>query len=336
MLCNTVCHSRGVLHHISGRTLYISRGDTVFSGDADGHLSPVASIPVAFLDRLSCVIRPLARLRRRMIHNVMPHDDRIVVMAYGRIWCFWRDGRLAGSPVPIEGSRPLALCSSPFGLFYGEYRNNAERAPIRLFNSEDGLRWRVAHTFEHVRHIHSVFYDHYSGALWVATGDADQEAAIWRSEDGFRTAERVVHGSQQTRAIAMLFAAESIYFGSDTPNEANHLYRYDRVSGNLEQLAGVAGSVFHCSRVGRWLLFSSAVEPSSVNLSRQAMLYASPDGSEWKVLATHNKDCWPPRLFQYGQLVLPSGENDTGCYWYSTMGVDRDYRIFRGRLNGIE
>jgi hypothetical protein len=162
----------------------------------------------------------------------------------------------------------------------------------------------------------------------MTTGDRDDESAIWRTDDRFATINPVVAGSQQARVIGLIFTDNGVYYGSDTELAPNHLYRLDRRTGEVRCLAAVEGSVFHAAKVGSRLLFSTAVEPSKVNRSQTAVLYESGDGENWREVARHRKDLWDAKYFQYGQLVLPSGNNETGRYWYSTFGVHPDNRIF--------
>lgn len=319
---------------MAGRRLFASRGNLILTADVGQPLRPFARFPLGLHDRLSAACRPLARLRRWAVHHIVLYRNRLVVMAFGRIWCFdAENGDLLGVPVPVIGSRPLALCAAPSGLYYGEYRNNPERGTIRLFRSEDGLRWEVVRRFERIRHIHGVYFDPHANALWVTTGDTDSESALWRSTDGFASLECVLSGSQRSRVVAMLFTEQHVFFGSDAPDEANHLYRYDRRRGTVTQLIDVEGSVFHAGQVDDWLLFSTAVEPSRVNRSRDAVLYGSPDGERWVTLARHRKDRWHLKYFQYGQLILPTGSNATGRCWYSTFAVDGEPTIFSGKLD---
>lgn len=325
---------RGSLHYIEGRRLYASHGNLILTGFAGEPLRVLARLPLGAWGSICSSQRLLSRLLRQHVYHVAPFRDRVVVMGFGRIWCVdSATGRLQGRPVPLVGGRPLALCVTPLGLYYGEYRNNEERRPIRLLFSEDGLKWTVVRELQGVRHIHGVYHDPYTDCLWLTTGDEDHESAIWRSCDRFASVEQVLRGSQQARAICLLFTQKHVFFGSDTPLEQNYLYRLDRDSDVVTRLIPVEGSVFHAARCRDYLLFSTAVEPSKANHSRDAVLYASVDGESWQVLARHPKDAWHMSYFQYGQLPLPSGKNDTGQFWYSTFAVDEDYSICSGRLH---
>jgi hypothetical protein len=63
------------------------------------------------------------------------------------------------------------------------------------------------------------------------------------------------------------------------------------------------------------------VEPSAVNLARDARVYGSINGEDWRAVLSWQKDRWPPGLFQYGNIFLPDGENTTSVLALSTIAV---------------
>src|SRR5699024_7348659 len=117
-----------------------------------------------------------------------------------------------------------------------------QREPVYVWaGSLEGTQWEPAWRFEDVRHVHGVFHDPYSSSIWVTTGDTDHESAIWNTGDSFQTLQRVAGGSQQYRAVQLLFTPEYIYWGSDGPDVINHLYRLNRNTGAVETLVSVKG-----------------------------------------------------------------------------------------------
>src|SRR5690606_9338809 len=122
--------------------------------------------------------------------------------------------------------------------------------------------------------------------------------ALYCTKDNFITVQKMLSGSQQTRTIKLLFTEDFIYFGSDAPEEVNYLYRLNKSSNKVEKLVQVGSSVFHGCKVANWLFFSTAIEPSKVNSTKYAEVWASPDGVEWKCLMRFKKDFLPMRYFQ--------------------------------------
>ena len=72
------------------------------------------------------------------------------------------------------------------------------------------------------------------------------------------------------------------------------------------------------------MIFSTMIEPSIVNTSREVQISGSRDGTNWQVLAQWKKDKLPMRYFQYGNAFLPDGENSTNYLAATTIAVEPD------------
>ena len=145
-------------------------------------------------------------------------------------------------------------------------------------------------------------------------------------------------GNQQARAVAAVVTAEGVYFASDTPLEANHVYRLSR-DGTLATLADLDSSCIEGCLVGDTVVFSTMVEPSAANPSRLVSLYAGREQVSWRRIASWKKDAWPMRFFQYGNAFLPAGENLTEYLAVTTIAVRDDdlvTTIFRMHAQQVE
>lgn len=224
----------------------------------------------------------------------------------------------------LRGTRPLHLAVTPSDhIFWGEYFDNRHRNEVHIYASTDkGATWSIAHTFPKgaIRHVHSIVYDKWADCLWVLTGDDGSECRILKASCDFRDVEVVMSGNQQARAVALVPTPDALYFSSDTPLEANHVYRLDR-HGKLSQLTGLSSSSIYGCRVGEAIFFSTMVEPSLVNPDNHARLYGSPEGGDWCSLGSWEKDRWPMGLFQFGNIFLPDGENTSNFLALSTVAV---------------
>ena len=228
-----------------------------------------------------------------------------------------------------RGTRPLNIAvTRDDWVFWGEYFDNAERDEVHIYGSRDrGETWEVVHTFpkQGVRHVHNVVYDKWADCLWVLTGDYEGECKVVRASCDWKEVDEVLSGNQQARAVALVPTEEALYFASDTPLEDNFIYRLDR-GGSLSRLAPTNNSALYGCRVGSALFFSTMVEPSKVNTDRQARLYGSLDGFSWDMLLGWPKDPWP-MVFQYGNAILPTGENSTNLLAVTGLAVkDHDLR----------
>lgn len=225
----------------------------------------------------------------------------------------------------IKGSRPLAVARDGSFICYGEYHGNRDRQSVDVIGSFDGgLSWNTLFEFRGIRHVHGVFRDPYTGSFWATTGDEDSESGLWQSKDRFHSVEQVAGGSQQLRAVQLLFTAHYVYFGSDSPQTRNFLYRLHRSSGRIDRLQAVSSSVFYGCKVGSVLFFSTAAEPSAVNRADAVELWFSPDGERWAQIDAREKDHYSFRYFQYGQILFPSGPGDGRTLFYTPFAVRGD------------
>jgi hypothetical protein len=226
----------------------------------------------------------------------------------------------------LRGTRPLHIAITPSDhIFWGEYFDNRRREEVHIYASTDrGAHWEVAHTFPKrtIRHVHNIVYDEWGNCLWLLTGDHGSECRILRASCDFKNVDVVLSGNQQARSGALVPARDALYFSSDTPLEMNHVYRLDR-RGDVRKVATLSSSSIYGCQVGSAVFFSTMVEPSAINSSRDVCLYGSPDGSRWQRLQQWKKDHWPMSLFQYGNAFLPDGKNTTSLLAVTTIAVER-------------
>jgi hypothetical protein len=234
-----------------------------------------------------------------------------------------------------RGARPLHVTAVPSGrVYWGEYFDNRERKEVHIYASSDrGRTWQIAYTFPagSIRHVHNIIYDRWGDCLWILTGDDGAECKLLRADCDLRSIEVALAGNQQSRAVAGIPTKNGFYFSTDTPNEKNHVYRLDcwnGRAGDVEQVGDLASSSICGCKVacgaGEALFFSTMVEPSAVNMSREVQIAGSRNGANWQLLARWKKDGLPMRLFQYGNAFLPDGENSTRYLAATTIAVEAD------------
>ena len=180
-----------------------------------------------------------------------------------------------------RGTRPLHITAVPSGnIYWGEYFDNRERDEVHIYVSTDrGRSWQIAYTFPagSIRHVHNIVYDRWADCLWILTGDEGTECKVLRASCDMRSVEVVLAGNQQNRAVAAIPTQEGLYFSTDTPFEKNHIYRLDR-AGKVEHVGDLASSsilVVGGCQVGEEVFFSTMIEPSAVNTSREVHLAGS-------------------------------------------------------------
>jgi len=326
--------------------LYASRGYQLLRAkisDPSDHLpwQPVASFHPVLRRRLSIMNRLTARLFRDGFHAlaVLPSGGLIAAVPGAIVTLGPGATEFRRTHTILRGARPLHITAVPGGracsgtsgaIYWGEYFDNAARDQVHIYASTDGgATWSVAYTFPKgaIRHVHNIVHDPWANCLWVLTGDYGDECRILRATCDFSRVEPVLQGQQQTRAVAAIPTADGLYFSSDTPLESNYIYRLDR-QDSLLQVAPISSSSIYGCRVGTRVFFSTMVEPSEVNRDRQVRVYGSDktnvDARTWRSLLVWQKDPWPMGLFQYGNAVVPDGENATPFLALTTIAVQSD------------
>ena len=293
------------------------------------------------------------RARRTGFHHMVPltsesrHQAGFCIFANKSIYELDERNRLHWR-ASLNGSRPLCICSTAEMVFYGEYRSNQERSPISVWAASvnDLSKWSPIYTFNNIRHIHGVFVDPLDNSIWVTTGDFDSESALWRTDNNFETLEKIVGGSQQCRAVQLLFDRDHIHFASDAPDEVNHIYKLHRSSLNIEKSTTVAGPVFFGTTVGNSHFFSTVVEPSEINKTKYVELWRydfelntttnaiTKDSTTWYRFLKLKKDLLPMKIFQYGQIRFPYGPGDQNHLFFTPRSTTFDDNSFRIDVKG--
>jgi len=309
---------RAVLAEPDGALHLGDNYDILRSRDAGGSWQRIGALPrspwrrAAELSRLACrlirqEVRALAHLgggryvaanREGIFHG---RDD-------GGTWS--RSAIVGGAEAPFLP--PMRLGVGPGGVVLcGEYGNPTAPRPNRLFASRDGGRcFECVHTFApgEVFHVHNVCYDRGLDHYWVLVGDFAQEPGIGILSSDLERFEWFRKGEQRYRAVELFDLGDQLLYATDTHLERNGLITLDKRTGRLERHRDFDGSCIYACRFGDLFAITTTVEESSVNRATAATLWLSRDGFEWKRAWTAEKDGWSPKYFQFGSIVLPSGD----------------------------
>lgn len=324
-----VARFSGIVHYAGEDCVIASRGTALFeSFDQGKSWRRVANLPIEGKYHLHRGGRLFRRLLRATVNHVLRiSEDELIVFGFGHVYSVSRSTSRVEVLTRISGSRPLVVTSVGRTVYYGEYRSNPERTPVHIWAGKNGGRdWRCVWTFGKVRHVHAVKSDPFDDALWVTVGDNDDEAAIYKTDDDFQSLRKILGGSQQTRAVDLLFLKDRVLFGSDAPGERNALYAIDRSSEAVSQLQPVDGPVFYGAAIEAGSFFGTVCEPSAVNSRSVVQMWKSTDGVKWEVFAEFRKDSLPMKLFQYGQLLFPDGPGTGNVIWVTPLAVRGDQR----------
>jgi hypothetical protein len=230
-----------------------------------------------------------------------------------------------------RGSRPLNIVVDDRNrILFGEYGDvSGEKERFIYISDNKGRSFHVGYTFSpgEIRHVHNVIYDQSNDVYWVLVGDFDGQPGIGVLSKDMSRLDWLVRGDQKARAVGAIVERDCIYYGTDSELTQNFIIRLDKKSGRQDVLQPIEGSSLYASKFGSIKLISTCVEPSLVNRSTVAVLYASVDGSNWSPIKSCQKDCWHPIYFQFGTLVLPTSHYSGARGMFSGQSVkDLDNR----------
>lgn len=239
-----------------------------------------------------------------------------------------------------RGTRPLGIAAMDGMLYWGEYFGNSDRQEVTVYGSQDsGLSWYGAYVFPagSIRHIHRILADEERRRIWVLTGDLDNEAKVLWTDDHFATVHTASDGSQLSRAVMAVPLPGGLLWGTDMPDARNHI-RLWLDDGGMRVLHELEGPCFYAVRAGEFILLSTDVEPSQVNVSGYSTLLVARVAhlNDWRVLMRVKKDRMPMRLFQFGNIILPDGPGDSQYAWASGCALEgSDGVVWRWSLDSL-
>ena len=315
-----------------GDVLYASKGYELFLGKTDGGTVTWQTVGLYHPEwwrKITSALRLGFRLFRDGFHALtkLPTNHLIAAVPKAIVVLTPGENEFRVSHRILRGTRPLHIASTLDGhVYWGEYFDNPRREEVHIYASTDhGVTWNVAYTFPKgaIRHVHNIVYDQWGNCLWVLTGDNGAECRILKASCDFRSVEEIVSGNQQARAVAFVPTRDALFFSSDTPFEANHVYSLDR-HWNLRRLSSLSSSSIYGCRVSDTIFFSTMIEPTEVNRDQHARIYGSAEGQNWQDLLAWRKDIWPKGLFQFGNVLLPDGSNTSNVLALTTIAVQTD------------
>ena len=320
---------------------YLSRQNRIYQSE---NLTPpfkeIGRVDAPFWKEIAGNFRLGQRLLRFMVYNVVPLKNGDVFVTFDKTVGVIKDGKYR----PLDGLvRPCRVlrfgCAvDPDGnVFFGEYLANKEKGEMRIYKyPSGGDRLEIAYTFPAgaITHVHGLYFDSFSNAIYCLTGDAEIECQILKSNDGFATIETVGSGDETWRAVSLLFDENYIYYGTDAEFRSNHIMRINRKTLERETLGEVNGTVFYSKKISNDLFFTTTAENAPSQKENVAMLWhIGPDG-KCSNLATFEKDRWHPGLFMFGTIHFPYINALDDRLYFSLIGLKGDNKTFCARRIG--
>lgn len=329
-------HPGLALHALASGRVWASRGYRILALDLhagkNAKFQCIARLDEPLWRRAAGRVALVGQALRLGLHHVVPlPSGALLACTSGRL-LRRHDGQGFAQVLALGFRKPTrtGLTVTRQGtVWLGEYSLNPDRRrPSRVWRSDDdGRTFQVAHTFApgQVRHVHFVQEDPHDGALWLGTGDADAESAVYRSADGGRTWDVVGRGGQQWRTLGLCFSPEAVLWGTDAGTDAgtyaNRLVRFERASGRVDELQRVQGPVHAATTLpGGGMLFATGLEGGANETDGRVHLWHSPDGQICREVASF-ADGPQPRRVQYAIAHFAPGQPDHARIFIGLRGV---------------
>jgi len=314
---------------------YLSRRNVLYhSKTLKPPFEEIAVIGAPSWKQWASVSRLAQRLLRFQVTNVVALEKDEIFVTFDKSAGVVRGGKfqeLRGLTRPCRVLRGACAQDSAGDIYFGEYLANDERGEMRIYRFRKGSdALETAYIFPpgSIKHIHGIYYDKFTKALFCLTGDDEKECRILRSTDGFETAETVGEGDETWRAVSILFDEKSFYYGMDAEYRANHLYKVDRQSLERKSLSEVSGTVFYSKRLGGDLFFTTTAENAPSQTENVAALWHIDGNDNCQKLIAFKKDAWHPTLFQFGTIHFPYRNNLENALYFHLVGVREDNQTF--------
>lgn len=315
---------------------YLSRRNEIFH--ATSFKPPFKSIAVVdapLVKKLAANFRLAQRVLRFMVTNVVPLPNGDLFVTFDKSVGIVRDGKyqpLKGLDRPCRVLRAACAIDKRGDVYFGEYLANTGRGEMRIYRYQPGSDVvEIAYAFapNTIRHIHGLYFDEFSDAVFCLTGDDDKECCFWRSSDGFQTVSVAGEGDETWRAVSVLFDANAFYYGMDAEYRTNHIYKIERATMHRISLGEVSGTVFYSKRLGKDLFFTTTAENAPSQIENVAALWHVDENDNLQKIISFPKDRWHAALFMFGTIHFPYYNSSEKELYFQLVGVKGDNQTFR-------
>jgi hypothetical protein len=328
-----------VLQHDDGNTVWATRGFAVYRSQGGRSFERVfrvrPRIGKAWAGHLASVRSHFGY--QELVELLPLGNERFVVFAAGDIYLVDLKAKVIERTHRLryfgagKGRGLMAFgltCASDGTIYFGEYTTEAGPRPVCIWKSSDGGRsWHQAFEFSagSVRHIHTVQFDAYDGAIWVGTGDRDEHCYVGVSHDGAVTFEWLAQGTQQCRTCGFVFFPEVVLWGMDTAREPNRLILLRRGQATISPHAQLPDATYYHRKLDQ----SRALLGLAQQLAEIWVANVSGDACRWLSWSVPR----PARRAPSPSVRLGRGAPDTATEQFIHVNpirtVEHDAAIFR-------
>lgn len=257
----------------------------------------------------------------------------------------------AGMNNPLSFARIHSINGFENCIAYGEYTANPNKEAVAIYARYNNM-WRKVYEFptNTIKHIHAIIPDAKNSRVLILTGDDDRESGFWAAYNNFSKVEPLMVGKQAYRSCTALPVENGILYATDTPFEDNYIYfAYEKdgiwINDKLYQINGPC--IFNVHNHDRLIISTSVEPPADINgirylLSRKVapgikkretqVVIGNKEGG-FKVIARFKKDFFPMALFEFGNVIMVDGSDNT-IYLYPVSVKKFDGKLLKVNLEG--
>lgn len=321
----------------------------------------IATLDHSIKKYIGCNIRILERILRLEPRAAIKEKNYILISFKGFIYKLNMDNFevskvhkfRSGMSNVLGFSRISRLKGFNNGIYYGEYLSNDAKDEVSIYRyDEDKDVFLKVYTFEKgkINHIHQIVEDRYRNRIWIMTGDFKESAAIWYTDNNFKTVELFLGGKQAYRACKCFATEDGLIYATDTPLEENTI-RKIQINDTINEyvIDDIDGSVIYGTEMEDRYIISTTVEGKTYKnkLIKSLLTYKRGNGiKNWNVnlisiLKSNNevstikkfkKDIYPMGLCQFGAIQFIENEFEKDiciCYGNSISKFDGKMMIIK-------
>ena len=304
----------------------------------------VGKLEIPLLKRFFIRIRMFVRLLRlepRVIERLT--ENEFVFCALHKMWVL----NIVDKKIRLltenrfGWSDPLNMCKVGDNIYWGEYGCNQEKDVVNIYRLNSKKEISVVYTFPKntIRHIHNIIWSTSEQIFYIFTGDKEDCAGIYKSDKDWAMVEPILIGNQQYRAVVGFPLKKGIIYVTDSVETPNNIYVYQ--NNEIESITSFPGSCIYGTETKSYYLFASTVEPpegrgffnmftyklgSGIQDWYSHLIKVRKDNLEVEEILKVKKDILPMKLFQYGTIMFPKGQEHSDELLYYIMACKGDGR----------
>lgn len=285
--------------------------------------------------RVKGSLRLLQRIFRMEIRSAIAIDTERVLFLYKRnLYYLNVNKRTIRELFHIYNyfSTPLNLCKSlnspDYIAFFGDYGDNPDRREVSIYAVLKDFSVEAIYKFPSntIRHIHNIITDIKSNGYYIFTGDNDPKSGIYWADKNFSYMKPILIGNQRSRAVWGFSTEEGLLYATDSISDKNSIYllKTNKEKSQLVTVTEINGPCIYATRTNSGYFFSTTVESEETQNNKIKSMLSMKRGAgilsddvhlikitkdlQANVIRSYKKDNLPYKLFQYGSVRFPTGQ----------------------------